>query len=50
MCADCGGWDIEWMRKCHKHGLEYCRGCSCPSCDEDDDDFYDEDQEDFDEC
>jgi hypothetical protein len=31
-CADCGGFDIEWMYKCHRHGLEYCRGCSCPEC------------------
>jgi hypothetical protein len=40
-CADCGGFDVEWMYKCHRHGLEYCRGCSCPECDEelrDDDD------------
>lgn len=35
-CADCGGFDIEWMYKCHKHGAEYCRGCSCPYCVEDD--------------
>ena len=39
-CADCGGFDFEWMYKCTKHGLEYCRGCSCPSCDED---AYDDD-------
>lgn len=40
-CADCGGWDVEWMYKCHTHGVEYCRGCSCPYCDEDelDDDY-----------
>lgn len=32
MCADCGGWDIEWMRSCHKHkGVQFCRGCSCPT-------------------
>lgn len=41
-CADCGGWDVEWMYKCHTHGVEYCRGCSCPYCAEDayDDDDY----------
>jgi hypothetical protein len=40
-CADCGGWDVEWMYKCHTHGVEYCRGCSCPYCAEDglDDDY-----------
>ena len=31
-CADCGGWDIEWMHKCLAHSLEYCRGCECPEC------------------
>ena len=36
-CADCGGFDVEWMYKCHKHGTTYCRGCSCPICDEEDD-------------
>ena len=40
MCVDCGGWDIEWMYKCHRHGLEYCRGCSCPECDEEELDEY----------
>jgi hypothetical protein len=35
ICADCGGYDIEWMYRCHTHkGVEYCRGCSCPYCDE----------------
>lgn len=35
-CADCGGFDVEWMYSCQKHkGVEYCRGCSCPFCDED---------------
>jgi len=34
LCADCGGIDLEWMRRCDKHGLEYCRGCSCPACEE----------------
>jgi hypothetical protein len=32
MCADCGGYDIEWMYRCEKHGCEYCRGCDCPVC------------------
>jgi len=41
-CADCAGFDLEWMRKCEKHGLQYCRGCSCPECAEDSwDDDYD---------
>lgn len=41
-CADCGGFDIEWMRKCFTHNVEYCRGCECPYCAEerfDDDDW-----------
>lgn len=38
-CADCAGYDIEWMYRCGKHNLEYCRGCSCPECAED---SYDE--------
>lgn len=42
LCADCGGFDVEWMYKCHKHGLEYCRGCSCPECDEERWDDYEE--------
>lgn len=41
-CPDCGGFDIEWMYKCEKHGIEYCRGCSCPYCAEDDDIDYDD--------
>lgn len=37
LCADCAGWDIEWMYQCQKHkGVEYCRGCACPYCAEDD--------------
>lgn len=32
MCADCAGFDIEWMYKCDKHRTEYCRGCACPEC------------------
>lgn len=43
MCADCGGWDIEWMCQCHKHkGVQFCRGCSCPYCDEEAWDDYEE--------
>ena len=34
-CDDCGGWDVEWMRRCKKHGTHYCRGCECPVCAED---------------
>ena len=37
-CADCGGFDIEWMYKCEKHmGVECCPGCECPLCADDDD-------------
>ena len=39
-CADCGGFDIEWMHKCFKHGAFYCCGCECPYCA---DDAYEED-------
>lgn len=43
MCADCGGFDVEWMRRCQKHGTEYCRGCDCPHCaDEAHDDLEEE--------
>ena len=45
ICADCGGFDIEWMRKCPTHGLEYCRGCECPECE---DEFVGEDYDDCD--
>ena len=46
MCADCGGVDYEWMRRCEKHiGVEYCRGCSCPYCDEEAFDDYEEKEE-----
>lgn len=41
-CADCGSFDVEWMYKCHKHGLQYCRGCSCPECDEEELDEYED--------
>ena len=44
-CADCGGYDIEWMYRCADHGLDYCRGCSCPVCDEElDEDDYEDDE------
>lgn len=42
LCADCGGFDVEWMYKCHTHNVEYCRGCSCPWCDEEAFDDYEE--------
>lgn len=42
MCADCGGIDFEWMNRCPKHNLEFCRGCSCPACEEDADGEFDE--------
>lgn len=35
-CADCGGFDIEWMRQCFTHkGVQFCRACACPFCEED---------------
>lgn len=43
ICADCGGFDLEWMHRCAKHGAEYCRGCECPACV---DDAWDELEED----
>jgi hypothetical protein len=49
-CADCGGFDLEWMRICPKHHVEYCRSCQCPYCaeeDEDDDDFECDELEDY---
>ena len=42
-CSDCGGFDVEWMHRCDKHKADYCRGCSCPGCDEDQWDDYEED-------
>lgn len=43
LCADCAGFDIEWMRQCPKHkGIEFCRGCSCPHCDDEAWDDYEE--------
>ena len=35
LCNDCGGWDSERMSHCSDHGADYCRGCSCPECEED---------------
>lgn len=44
-CADCGGFDIEWMYSCKEHkGVKYCRGCSCPLCDEEEAREYDADR------
>lgn len=35
-CADCGGFDVEWMSSCPIHkGVETCRGCECPYCEDD---------------
>jgi hypothetical protein len=46
LCADCGGFDVEWMYHCQKHGgVPHCRGCSCPYCDEE----YVDEPPDFDE-
>lgn len=42
MCADCAGWDIEWMRRCDKHRTEFCRGCACPFCEDEAWDDYEE--------
>lgn len=42
LCADCGGFDVEWMYRCQKHGHQYCRGCSCPACDEEKGDSYED--------
>lgn len=48
VCADCGGFDIEWMYQCQKHRVDYCRGCACPLCaEEDDDDGYPDGDEDW---
>ena len=33
-CADCAGFDVEWMHRCERHDVEFCRGCECPYCDE----------------
>lgn len=49
MCVDCGGFDIEWMYLCHTHSVEYCRGCECPYCAEEDfDEPIDVDDNEFD--
>lgn len=32
ICADCAGYDYEWMHQCQKHKCEFCRGCECPYC------------------
>jgi hypothetical protein len=42
-CADCGGFHVEWMYRCHKHGTDYCKGCSCPVCEDESFDEYEED-------
>jgi len=45
MCADCGGFDVEWMNSCKKHkGIKVCRACECPECldDELDDENFDD--------
>ena len=43
ICDDCAGFDLEWMHRCDKHGTQFCRGCSCPGCDEEALDDYEED-------
>lgn len=46
LCADCAGFDVEWMYRCHKHGADYCRGCECPGCaEEQGDSFWDGDSD-----
>ena len=42
MCADCASYDLEWMRRCQKHGTQYCRGCECPYCAEEAWDDYED--------
>ena len=42
-CDDCAGYDIEGFRTCKKHGTQLCRGCSCPVCDDEAWDDYEED-------
>jgi hypothetical protein len=45
ICADCGGFDIEWMPRCEKHKCYTCRGCTCPWCEEEEmDGDYDVDE------
>ena len=43
-CADCGGYDIEWMRHCYKHKCDFCRGCDCPACEEEEFENLEEDE------
>lgn len=42
-CDDCAGFDLEWMYHCEKHGTWRCRGCSCPPCEDEAFDDYEED-------
>ena len=38
-CADCGGFDVEWMHECKTHkGVQFCRGCDCPYCEDEKED------------
>ncbi len=43
LCADCAGFDYEWMRRCDKHKTQFCRGCECPHCADEAWDEYEED-------
>lgn len=43
VCADCAGFDLEWMHYCVKHKAWFCRGCACPDCVEDSWEYYEED-------
>lgn len=43
ICDDCAGFDVEWMRHCKKHGTDYCRSCSCPICEDEAWEDYEED-------
>lgn len=40
-CANCYGFDLEWMHQCPAHRVQYCRGCSCPYCEEEADEYDD---------
>lgn len=42
ICDDCAGFDYEWMYSCKKHGTQFCRGCACPECAEEEWDDYEE--------
>lgn len=42
ICADCAGFDMEWMRRCDKHKTQFCRGCSCPACEDEAWDDYED--------